>query len=392
MFNHTINPAAQKKIAIHVQHAVRDISVLSDIEAVPEASLDTGEKLGRGGFAEVSAVSLVSAPLRHRLQEESQPQAGDHQDVENTNSASQPGDEASPSRDAESEGHERYALKRLRPDLNRGDPTRAAADILIEAALLGSVKHPNVLGIKALSGSAASNLLASFSPDQKICLSPDVKTLPYSAFYMVIDRIKETLNDRIQRWNLDNLDGSIVDNTTEEKTRIVKEVSSGLSHLHAHRIIHRDVKPDNVGFDTRTDAVKIFDLGVSRHLPSNEKEGTYKMSGQTGSQRYMAPEVMMSKPYGLSADTYSWAVLTAETFSQQRAFQGYSSQTHKHAVCYRRKRPDAQGLPKALGKLVKAAWDPKPGKRPSMGLVYEKLTQLEKSDKPTGRFFWSHRH
>jgi serine/threonine protein kinase len=55
-------------------------------------------------------------------------------------------------------------------------------------------------------------------------------------------------------------------------------------------IVYRDLKPDNVGFDVRGD-VKIFDFGLSRQLPSEKlKDGTYNMTGDTGSPRYMAPE------------------------------------------------------------------------------------------------------
>lgn len=58
-----------------------------------------------------------------------------------------------------------------------------------------------------------------------------------------------------------------------------------------NRIIYRDLKPENIGFDVRGD-VKIFDFGLAREV--NEKDqlddGTYKLTGDTGSLRYMAPE------------------------------------------------------------------------------------------------------
>lgn len=55
-------------------------------------------------------------------------------------------------------------------------------------------------------------------------------------------------------------------------------------------IIYRDLKPDNIGFDVRGD-VKLFDFGLSRELPERKlDDGTYHMTGDTGSPRYMAPE------------------------------------------------------------------------------------------------------
>lgn len=65
--------------------------------------------------------------------------------------------------------------------------------------------------------------------------------------------------------------------------------------MHSHvrspqSVVYRDLKPDNIGFDVRGD-VKIFDFGLSRQIPSGKsKDGLYKMTGDTGSPRYMAPE------------------------------------------------------------------------------------------------------
>ena len=59
------------------------------------------------------------------------------------------------------------------------------------------------------------------------------------------------------------------------------------------RIIYRDLKPDNIGFDVRGD-VKIFDLGLAREVDMRKKleDGTFHLTGDTGSLRYMAPEGM----------------------------------------------------------------------------------------------------
>jgi serine/threonine protein kinase len=56
-------------------------------------------------------------------------------------------------------------------------------------------------------------------------------------------------------------------------------------------IIYRDLKPDNVGFDVRGD-VKIFDFGLAKEIDPRQMdaEGTYKLTADTGSLRYMAPE------------------------------------------------------------------------------------------------------
>lgn len=68
--------------------------------------------------------------------------------------------------------------------------------------------------------------------------------------------------------------------------------------LRVHRILmHRDLKPDNIGFTT-DGMVKLMDFGlgkvINRTLRSRSVK--YNMTGETGSPRYMPPEVALSRP------------------------------------------------------------------------------------------------
>ena len=56
------------------------------------------------------------------------------------------------------------------------------------------------------------------------------------------------------------------------------------------------LKPDNIGFDVRGD-IKIFDFGLAKELHPDDKmeNGLYNLTGDTGSPRYMAPEVALGK-------------------------------------------------------------------------------------------------
>ena len=107
--------------------------------------------------------------------------------------------------------------------------------------------------------------------------------------------------------------------------------------MHSKRLIHRDLKCGNIGFDA-LNVVKLFDLGLSRLLPSGKDDPTcreassktgslhgseeaasktgslhdgYVMS-RVGTQFYMAPEVRLKNPYDLSADVYSFGVVLWE--------------------------------------------------------------------------------
>lgn len=59
-----------------------------------------------------------------------------------------------------------------------------------------------------------------------------------------------------------------------------------LSYLHSEKIVHRDVKTENMLLD-KSRTVKIADFGVARVEASNPND----MTGETGTLGYMAPEV-----------------------------------------------------------------------------------------------------
>jgi len=151
-------------------------------------------------------------------------------------------------------------------------------------------------------------------------------------------------------------------------------IASALAHIHKNGIISRDVKSDNIGFQreyhplcscgrryTRVikcscyeDIPKIFDFGLCRELKekkriknsSPETDGyhfssqdwaesadTFKLTGLTGSRRWMAPEVALSLPYNQKADVYSFGLVLYHVASLIVPFDGFSlSQIEKEVV------------------------------------------------------------
>ncbi|KAF9133348.1 Serine/threonine-protein kinase plk1 [Mortierella sp. 14UC] len=78
-----------------------------------------------------------------------------------------------------------------------------------------------------------------------------------------------------------------------------KGIASGLAHLHKQGLIHRDLKPENV-FLAPEMIVRIGDLGLSERYDSKSKSGR-----RVGTENYMAPEVVNSKPHTFAMDTFS---------------------------------------------------------------------------------------
>ncbi len=44
------------------------------------------------------------------------------------------------------------------------------------------------------------------------------------------------------------------------------QILRGLQYVHAHRIIHRDIKPQNILVDTKTNSIKLADFGLARTI------------------------------------------------------------------------------------------------------------------------------
>lgn len=89
---------------------------------------------------------------------------------------------------------------------------------------------------------------------------------------------------------------------------IAKQLVHALHYLHSNRIIHRDMKPQNI-LICAGGRVKLCDFGFARALSAQ----TMVLTSIKGTPLYMAPELVQEQPY-----TYS----VSPTVLQQPAFLG----------------------------------------------------------------------
>jgi tRNA A-37 threonylcarbamoyl transferase component Bud32 len=94
----------------------------------------------------------------------------------------------------------------------------------------------------------------------------------------------------------------------DEATAYAIEIGRGLACAHASRLIHRDVKPQNVLIDGEGRA-KITDFGIARSLESSGLTATGRVLGTTD---YVSPEQAMGHDVDARTDVYSLGVLLYE--------------------------------------------------------------------------------
>ena len=226
----------------------------------------------------------------------------------------------------------RYAMKQLRSELSTCDPhtySKYASDIVIEAELLSYLQHPNIIKVRGVTMQGPAGLIDG-----------------PKGYFLIIDKLDETLDSRIKSWkkrslkkksSFELLQGSMTSVMNKKKTvediyeyepsllpqqlDIALQIAAAMRYLHEKRIIFRDLKPENLGFDVRGD-IKLFDFGLAKVMPSriDPYVDAYKMS-IAGTPRYMSAEVLSGEAgYNLKADVYTYGIVLWELLSLEKPF------------------------------------------------------------------------
>ena len=105
----------------------------------------------------------------------------------------------------------------------------------------------------------------------------------------------------------------------------LQEIARAVDFIHRKSYVHRDVKPENILFDIDKNAY-LSDFGVAKALMSEGDRSDAKSLTGTGfvlgTPEYMAPEVILGKPFDGRADQYALAVMVYELLCGQPPFVG----------------------------------------------------------------------
>lgn len=208
------------------------------------------------------------------------------------------------------QGQQKVAVKILSPELCRKPPFIARFER--EARLMAELKHPNLIALLGIGRRGA---------------------LPYIVMpYLDGLTLTELLAQRMGKL------------APPEAHNVLRQVCAGLGQLHRQKLVHRDVKPQNI-FLAPNGHVTLLDLGVAR---DQTDPGLTRPGVRIGTPYYMAPEQILGDAnVDHRADIYALGAVVFELLTGSPPFVGQS-----HHEVLRAHREDAPPDASQLSPLV----------------------------------------
>lgn len=142
---------------------------------------------------------------------------------------------------------------------------------------------------------------------------------------------------------------------------IARGLLAALAHAHAHGVLHRDVKPENVVLAGARPVLIDFGLAALEDHPSLTGAGMC-----VGSPSYIAPERLLGRGFDARTDVYAVGVILYEMLAGVRPFAGDSPEETMRLALRRPARPLRalrRDLPRSLEVVVQRALAKEPARR-----------------------------
>ena len=211
-----------------------------------------------------------------------------------------------------------------------------------------------------------------------------------------------------------DLSGQVIQPSIGRCLEIAIDIAQGMDYLHSRLqgvcAMHRDLKPSNIliaGDPMKGGVAKISDFGLVRLLepesggdgqgastasgrvvdPINEK---YYMTAETGSYRFMSPEVFSHASYNHKADLYSYGMILYQMFDKRLPFDCIEPEEVAQLVLdkarpsFRRLLGGRQefNIPEPIREIITKCWASRPEARPEFREVAAELLAAQEALDP----------
>jgi serine/threonine-protein kinase len=247
------------------------------------------------------------------------------------------------------------ALKLLHPDFT------ADAQIVQrferEAQVMSRLSHPHIVKVVEF-GEAGGRLFLAM----ELVSGKSLADLVDSGKPSVLGRLRRVLSGRTGQRRL----------PIPRAVALMSQVLEALEHAHAHGVVHRDLKPDNIMLTRGApgEVVKLFDFGIAK-LRGDGKAASQQLTQlglAVGTPAYMSPEQASGQEIDARSDLYSCGVILYEVLTGRKPFE---ADTHVQVMSMHltatpkplRSVAMQARIPAALERVVLRALAKKPGDR-----------------------------
>ncbi|MCX4779278.1 protein kinase domain-containing protein [Streptomyces sp. NBC_01264] len=155
-------------------------------------------------------------------------------------------------------------------------------------------------------------------------------------------------------------------------------LAEGLTAIHSHGLIHRDLKPGNVIL--AEDGPRIIDFGIARALDAATRLTAH---GVIGTPAFMSPEQATDGEVGPPSDVFGLAGLLVHAVTGRTPFGGVGTFSVLHRIVH--EEPDLTGVPPELARLLLPCLHKDPAQRPAAAKLLEWFAAAAESYAPTAR-------
>ncbi|XP_057563563.1 serine/threonine-protein kinase Nek5 [Hippopotamus amphibius kiboko] len=146
------------------------------------------------------------------------------------------------------------------------------------------------------------------------------------------------------------------------------QISLGLKHIHDRKILHRDIKTQNIFLSKNGMVAKLGDFGIARVL-----NNTMELARTcVGTPYYLSPEICQNKPYNNKTDIWSLGCVLYELCTLRHPFEGNNLHQLILKICQAHVPPISPRFSHDLQSLIAQLFEVSPQDRPSINSILKR--------------------